>query len=132
MYGLQLFYEYILILASMQLYENLLPFFCYVFYHSVLENLYINLIPVSIVIFLLESIFIFLFCKFVIQMLNHVQLFAALWTAAHQASLSFTSFRSLLKPMSIESVLSSIHPILCLLSSPSFPAFSLSRHHGLF
>ena len=35
------------------------------------------------------------------------------WTAAHQASLSFTSSWSLLKLMSIESVMSSNHLILC-------------------
>ena len=36
-----------------------------------------------------------------------------LWTAAHQASLSITSSRSLLKLMSIESVMPSNHLILC-------------------
>ena len=36
-----------------------------------------------------------------------------LWNAAHQASLSFTSFQSLLKLMSIESVMPSNHLILC-------------------
>ena len=35
------------------------------------------------------------------------------WTAAHQASLSITSSQSLLKPMSIESVMPSNHLILC-------------------
>ena len=35
------------------------------------------------------------------------------WTAACQASLSITNFRSLLKPMSIESVMPSNHLILC-------------------
>ena len=47
------------------------------------------------------------------------------WTAAHQASLSISSSRSLLKPMSIESVMLSNHLILCHpLSSclQSFPA----------
>ena len=47
------------------------------------------------------------------------------WTAAHQASLSITSSRSLLKPMSIESVMPSRHLILChpLLLPPSiFPS----------
>ena len=46
------------------------------------------------------------------------------WTAAHQASLSFTNSQSLLKLMSIESVMPSNHPILChpLLLLPSvFP-----------
>ena len=47
------------------------------------------------------------------------------WTAAHQAFLSFTSSRSLLKLMSIESVMPSNHLILChpLLLPPSmFPS----------
>ena len=52
------------------------------------------------------------------------------WTAAHQASLSITSSRSLLKLMSIELVIPSNHLILCrplLLPpsiSPSFRVFS--------
>ena len=50
------------------------------------------------------------------QSLSHIQLFATPWTAAHQASLSITNSRSLLKLMSIKSViLSNHHP----LSSPS-------------
>ena len=54
-----------------------------------------------------------------------VQLFATPWTAALQAFLSITNYRSLLKLMSIESVMSSIHLILChpLLLLPSiFPS----------
>ena len=46
-------------------------------------------------------------------MLCHVQLFATPWTAARQASLSFTISRSLLKLTSIESVMPSNHLILC-------------------
>ena len=60
-----------------------------------------------------------------VQSLNHVQLFPTPWTAAHQASLSFTISQSLLKLMSIESVMSSNHLILCcsLLLLPSvFPS----------
>ena len=41
-------------------------------------------------------------------------LFATPWTAAHQASLSIANSRSLLKLMSIESVMPSNHLILCL------------------
>ena len=48
-----------------------------------------------------------------VQSLSHVQLFATPWTAAHQASLSITSSWSLLKLMSIESVMPSNHLILC-------------------
>ena len=48
-----------------------------------------------------------------VQSLNRVRLFATLWTTAHQGSLSITNSRSLLKPMSIESVMPSKHLILC-------------------
>ena len=60
-----------------------------------------------------------------VQLLSHVWLFATTWTAAHQASLSITNSRSLLKLMSIESVMPSNHLILChpLLLLPSiFPS----------
>ena len=54
----------------------------------------------------------------VVQLLSHVQLFATPWTAAHQACLSITSSQTLLKLMSIESVMPSNHlnlwcPLLC-------------------
>ena len=61
----------------------------------------------------------------VVQSLSHSQLFATPWTAARQASLSFTISCSLLKPMFIESVMPSNHLILChsLLLLPSvFPS----------
>ena len=48
-----------------------------------------------------------------VQSLSHVQPFASPWTAARQPSLSFTVSWSLLKLMSIESVLSSSHLVLC-------------------
>ena len=48
-----------------------------------------------------------------VRLPSHVWLFATLWTAAHQASLSITNSRSLLKLMSIESVMPSNHLILC-------------------
>ena len=48
-----------------------------------------------------------------IQSLSRVGLFAMTWTAARQASLSITNSRSLLKLMSIESVMPSKHLILC-------------------
>jgi len=53
------------------------------------------------------------FIFFVVQLLSCVQIFATPWTAAHQASLSFTISQSLLKLMSIESVMPSSHLILC-------------------
>ena len=61
----------------------------------------------------------------VVQLLSHVQLFATPWTTARQASLSFIVSWSLLKLLSIESVMPSNHFILCrpLLLLPSiFPS----------
>ena len=66
----------------------------------------------------------------VIQMLSHVWIFATPWTAAHQTSQSFTISRSMVKLMSIESVMPSnhltlCHPLLFLLSVfPSIRVFS--------
>ena len=60
-----------------------------------------------------------------VQSLSHVRLFVTTWTAACQASLSITNSRSLLKLMSIESVMPSNHLTLCrpLLLPPSiFPS----------
>ena len=48
-----------------------------------------------------------------VQSLSRVWLFANPWTAAHQASLSITNSQSLLKLMSIESVMPSSHLTLC-------------------
>ena len=58
-----------------------------------------------------------------VQSLSHVRLFMTPWTAAHQASLSITNSRSLLKLMPIESVMPSSHFILChpLLLQPPIP-----------
>ena len=61
----------------------------------------------------------------VVWLLSRVRFFATLWTAARQASLSFTIPRSLFKLMSIETVMLSNHLILChpLLLLPSvFPS----------
>ena len=67
-----------------------------------------------------------------VQSLSHVWLFETPWIAAHQASLSITSSRSLIKLMPIESVMPSSHLILCrplllppLISPPT-------QHQGLF
>ena len=60
-----------------------------------------------------------------IQSLSHVRLFETPWTAACQASLSITNSQSLLKLMSIESVMPANHLILChppLLPPSIFPA----------
>ena len=63
-----------------------------------------------------------------VQLLSRVQLFAAPWIAARQASLSITNSQSVPKLMSIESVMPSNHLILChpLLLLPSiFPSIRL-------
>ena len=60
----------------------------------------------------------------VVQSLSRVRLFATPWTAAHQASLSFTNSRCLLKLGSIESMMRSNHLILrcpLLLLPSTFP-----------
>ena len=60
-----------------------------------------------------------------VQLLSHIWLFASPWSAVHQASLSITNSQSLLKLMSIESVMPSNRLILChpLLLLPSiFPS----------
>ena len=58
-----------------------------------------------------------------VQSLSRVWLFAIAWIAAHQASLSITNSQSLPKLMSIESIRSSSHLILChpLLLLPTIP-----------
>ena len=55
------------------------------------------------------------FCRALslVQLFSHVWFFATPWTAAHQASLSITNSRSLVKLMSIELVIPSNHLILC-------------------
>ena len=69
-----------------------------------------------------------------VQSLNHVWLFVTPWTAAGQASLSITSSRSLLKLMSIESVMPSNHLILCrplLLLPLIFPSISVFSNESV-
>ena len=66
----------------------------------------------------------FLYLVAVVHLLSSFWFFSTPWTAAHQASLSFTISQSLLKLMSIESVIPSNHLILCrsLLLPSIFPA----------
>ena len=67
---------------------------------------------------------IYMLCISSVQSLSCVWLFVTPWIAAHQASLSITNSWSLLKLMSIKSVMPSNHLILChiLLLLPSiFP-----------
>ena len=61
-------------------------------------------------------------------------LFATPWTVARQVSLSITNFRSLLKLMSIESVMPSNHLILCyplLLPSSIFPSIGVFSNESV-
>ena len=60
-----------------------------------------------------------------VQSLSRVRLFATLWTAAHQASLSITNSQSLVRLVSFELVTASNHLILCrpcLLRPSIFPS----------
>ena len=72
--------------------------------------------------------FVFLIVSFLfssVQLLSRVQLFVTPWIAARQASLSITNSRTLLKFMSIESMMPSSHLTLCrplLLLSPISPS----------
>ena len=62
-----------------------------------------------------------------VQLLIRVRLFATPWTAARQASLFITNSQSLLKLMSIESVMPSNHLILCYPFSSCLQSFPASR-----
>ena len=69
-----------------------------------------------------------------VQPLSLIQLFATPWTAAHQASLSITNSRSLLRLLSIKSVMPSDHLILCcpLLLPPSiFPSIRVFSNESV-
>ena len=70
-----------------------------------------------------------------VQLLSRTQRFATPWTAARQASLSITNSWSLLRLMSIESVMPSNHLILCrpLLLLPSiFPNIRVFSNESVF
>ena len=81
----------------------------------------LNVIIIRCDIFLSVTFFILYWFFVVVQLLSHVQLFVTPWTAAHQASLSYTLSLSLLKLMAIESVMPSNHLILCY-SLPLLPS----------
>ena len=68
-------------------------------------------------------------------MLSHVCFFATPWTAACQASLSIINSWSLLRLMSVESVMSSNHLILChplLLVPSTFPSIRVFSNESAF
>ena len=69
-----------------------------------------------------------------VQFSHSVQLFATPWISAHQASLSITNSQSLLKLMSIESVMPSNHLILChprLLPPSIFPSIRIFSNESV-
>ena len=69
-----------------------------------------------------------------VQLLNHVPLFVTPWTAARQASLSITNSRSLLKLISIESVMPSNYLLLChllLLPLSIFPSIRIFSNESV-
>ena len=85
---------------------------------GIIDNNWHNCKAMSVHLLLIISIVI-------VQLVSRVQLFASLWTAACQASLSFTISWSLLKLTSIELVMPSNHLILCrpfLLPPSIFPS----------
>ena len=70
-----------------------------------------------------------------VQLFSRVRLFVTPWTAARQASLSITNSQSLLKFMSIESVMPSNHLSLCcplLLLASIFPSIKVFSNESAF
>ena len=67
------------------------------------------------------------------QSFSHEQLFVTPWTAAHQVSLSIINSQSLLKLMSIKSVMPSNHLILCcpLLPPSIFPSIEVFSNESV-
>ena len=81
-----------------------------------------------------NSVFVCVYQFNSVQLLSHAQLFATAWTAVHQASLSISNSRSLLKLMSIESVIPSNHLILChplLLPPTNFPSIRVFSNESV-
>ena len=68
-----------------------------------------------------------------VQWLSCVRLFETPWTVTRQASLSITNSQSLLKFMSIESVMPSSHLILCrpLLLPSIFPSIRVFSNESV-
>ena len=94
-------------------------------------------LPHSFHIFLYSFNFLrfnFYFVVVAVQLLSHVWLFVTPWTAARQVTLSISNSWSLLKLMSIESVMLSNHLILCrpLLFPPSiFPSIRVFANESV-
>ena len=78
---------------------------------------------------------VFKHLKCISSVAQSVRLFATPWTAVHQASLSITNSQSLLKLMSIKSVMPSNHLILCrplLLLPPIPPSIRVFSNESTF
>ena len=95
---------------------------------------------------MLPSFFIFSHCEWIfrcqyyliqfssVQSLSCIQLFSTPWTVARQASLSIANSQSLLRLMSIESVMPSNHLILChllLLLPSAFPSIRVFSNESV-
>ena len=116
------------------MYQYFIPFYCL----SIVQNSVLWLFHLHTFIQMIVLVFfILLVCslKFnsplVVQLLSHIWLFATPWTAARQASLSSTISQSLLKFMSIESVMLSISTSpapfsFCLQPFPASRSFPVS------
>ena len=109
------------------------------YWKAIWEYLYDFFLNFKSVIFFSIKLFICVTILAIIQMnlwsvvvssLGHFWFFVTPWTAARQASLSFTISQRLLKLMSIESMMPSNHLILCHLLL--FPALSLAQHQDFF
>ena len=89
-------------------------------------------IYIHIYIYIYMYIYIYIYiCS--VHLFSHVQLFATPWAVARQAFLSITNSRSLLKLMSIESVMPSNHLILCcpLLLASIFPSIRVFSNESV-
>ena len=101
---------------------------------QILRNSSLSDFPRLFFFFLLLLLIISFYSSQSVQSLSPVWLFETPWTAAHQSSLSITNSCSLLKLMSIESVMPSNHLILCrpLLLLPSiFPSIRVFSNESV-
>ena len=122
---------------------NILFFKYSIFFNILLKITLINLLPIlppppEINFGAWTWGFIYCLCAFLqyssVQLLSRVRLFVTPWTAAHQASLSITNGWSLLKLMSIESVMPSNHLIPCcpfLLLTSIFPSIRVFLNESI-
>ena len=98
----------------------------------------ISLTALDLILFCLLAYFYYsdhlFFSRFLVQFSSVTQSCLTPWTAAHQASLSIANSQSLLKLMSIESMMSSNHLILCyllLLLCSVFPSIRVSSNESV-